>query len=48
MNDYVSREELSNEEEMNNLALYTEAGDPNTFEETSRSSKWRKAMDREI
>lgn len=47
MKDYILGEGLS-EEESSNLVLYTEANDPNTFEESNASTKWRKRMDGEI
>ncbi|RVX05780.1 Retrovirus-related Pol polyprotein from transposon TNT 1-94 [Vitis vinifera] len=49
MEDYVNREEFSEEEvEHNNLILFTSTIDSTTFEEVVQSSKWRAAIDLEI
>ncbi|KAM5583100.1 hypothetical protein ABKV19_003159 [Rosa sericea] len=48
MEDYVTGEELSENEEALNMVLYASGEDPNTFEEASNSLKWREAMDNEI
>ncbi|CAB4268080.1 unnamed protein product [Prunus armeniaca] len=47
MTDYMSRDELSDEENIAQLALLAYC-DPITFDDVMRSSKWRKAMDLEI
>ncbi|KAI9198089.1 hypothetical protein LWI28_009882 [Acer negundo] len=48
MEDYVSGEELSEEEVEHNLVLFTSTIDPTTFEEAVQSSKWRAVIDLEI
>uniref|UniRef100_A0A6N2KS35 Reverse transcriptase Ty1/copia-type domain-containing protein n=1 Tax=Salix viminalis TaxID=40686 RepID=A0A6N2KS35_SALVM len=48
MNDYVTEEEMSENEEFQNLVMYTEAGDPSTYEEARKCPKWKEAMDSEI
>lgn len=48
LSDYVSEENISDEEEVLNLALLTSTCDPSTFEEAYKQEKWRKAMDQEI
>ena len=47
MEDYVSGEELSEQEE-NNLMMCTAFSDPMFFEEAIKSPKWKEAMDLEI
>lgn len=47
MTDYLSGDELSDEENIAQLALLVDS-DPITFDDAMRSSKWRKAMDLEI
>lgn len=39
MQDYVSGEGLSEEEEMHNLVMFTSASNPTTFEEAFASAK---------
>ena len=48
MRDYVTGEELSDEEERHNLVMFTSAEDLVTFEEAYKSLKWREAMDIEM
>ena len=48
MTDHVSGEGLSEDDEVQNLVLYTETGDPSTYEEAVLCSKWREAMECEI
>ena len=48
MRDYVTGEGLSEDEEIQSMVMYTEAGDPSTYEEAAGCSKWRKAMECEI
>ncbi|PRQ42077.1 putative RNA-directed DNA polymerase [Rosa chinensis] len=48
MQDYVSGEGLSEEEETNNIVMFTYVTDPTTFEEAFKSAKWKAAMDQEI
>lgn len=48
MQDYVTGEGLSEEEEVHNLVMYMSAGDPTSFEEANESPRWREAMDKEI
>ncbi|PRQ17740.1 putative RNA-directed DNA polymerase [Rosa chinensis] len=48
MQDYVSGEGLSEEEETNNVVMFTSVTDPATFEEAFKSAKWKAAMDQEI
>lgn len=48
MRGYVTGEEFSEDEEIQSMVMYTEAGDPSTYEEAARCSKWRKAMECEI
>ncbi|KAI4347801.1 hypothetical protein L6164_008583 [Bauhinia variegata] len=47
MEDYVSREGLSEGEDVINMPL-VDSSDPTCFEEATRSSKWRQAMEAEI
>lgn len=47
MQDYESGEGLSEEEDANNLVMFT-CADPVTFEEAVKSAKWRDAMNVEI
>lgn len=47
MTNYVSGEELSDDDNIAQFALFT-GSDPNTFDDAVKSSKWRKAMDLEI
>ncbi|KAE8671162.1 hypothetical protein F3Y22_tig00111990pilonHSYRG00084 [Hibiscus syriacus] len=47
MEDYTSGEGLSRDEGGNNLAMFT-CSDPTTFEEASKVTKWRAAMDLEM
>ncbi|KAI5338481.1 hypothetical protein L3X38_017752 [Prunus dulcis] len=47
MTDYVSGDELSNDENIAQFALFA-GNDPNTFDDAVKSSKWRKAIDLEI
>ena len=39
LNDYVTSEELSKEEESQNLVMFTSTEDPATFEEASKNEK---------
>ncbi|CAL9016687.1 unnamed protein product [Prunus brigantina] len=48
MQDYESGEGLSEEEDLQNLALFTSQADPTCYEEAAKSEKWRNAMDLEI
>ena len=48
MRDHVSGEGLSDSEEDQNLVMYTETGDPKTYEEAAGSPIWKKAMVEEI
>jgi len=48
MQDYESREGLSEEENLQNLVLFTSQEDPTCYEEAAKSEKWRNAMDLEI
>lgn len=48
MQDYESGEGLSEEEDLQNLALFTSQADPTFYEEAVKSEKWRNAMDLEI
>lgn len=47
MDDYTSGEELSDEQTLTHFVLLA-GSDPIAFDETFKSSKWRKAMDVEI
>lgn len=47
MQDYESGEGLSEEEDANNLVMFT-CADLVTFEEVVKSAKWRDAIDLEI
>ena len=46
--DYVTSKGLSDEDKRHNVVMFTSAEDPITFEEASKSMKWREAMDIEI
>ncbi|GAU39416.1 hypothetical protein TSUD_323640 [Trifolium subterraneum] len=46
--DYVTNMEESDIEQMQNLAVFCNDSDPHTYEETSKLTVWRKAMDQEI
>ena len=48
MADHVTGEGLFEDDEVQNMILYTEAGDPNSFEEAVMSPKWKEAMECEI
>lgn len=48
MEDFVSGEGLSEEEELTNFVFFTSVADPTTFEEANKSARWRKAMDQEM
>jgi hypothetical protein len=48
MQDYKSREGLSEEENLQSLALFTSQEDPTFYAEVAKSEKWRNAMDLEI
>jgi hypothetical protein len=48
MQDYESEEGLSEEEDLQNLVLFTSQEDPTCYEEAVKSEKWRNAMDLEI
>lgn len=48
MEDYVSGEGFSEEEEMQQLAMLTSSSDPVSFEEAIKSSTWRDVVDLEI
>lgn len=48
MEDFVSGEGLSEEEELTNLVFFTSVADPTAFEEANKSARWRKAMDQEM
>ena len=48
MQDYESGEGLLEEEDSQNLALFTSQEDPTCYKEAAKSEKWRNAMDLEI
>lgn len=48
LRDFVTGDELSDEEERHSLVMFTSAEDPATFEEAYKSLKWREAMDMEM
>lgn len=48
MRDHVSGEGLSENEEDQDMIMYTEAGDPRIYEEAATNSIWKKAMANEI
>ncbi|PNX87863.1 retrovirus-related Pol polyprotein from transposon TNT 1-94 [Trifolium pratense] len=48
LSDYVLGSELDNEEELHNLAIYTPAEDPKTYEEAAKLDIWKNAMDQEM
>ena len=48
MKDYVSGEELTEEEEESYMVMFAAANDPMSFEEAVKHSKWRLAMDAEM
>lgn len=46
--DYVTLENMYTENELHNLAVFSQSEDPTTFEEAVKRSVWRKPMDLEI
>ncbi|RVW26193.1 hypothetical protein CK203_107690 [Vitis vinifera] len=48
LQDYVTGEGLSEDADVNNLAMFISHEDPGSFEEAKRDVKWRRAMDLEI
>ncbi|XXG87673.1 hypothetical protein AAC387_Pa11g2303 [Persea americana] len=48
MKDYVSGEELTEEEEESYMVMFAAANDPMSFQEAVKHSKWRLAMDAEM
>ena len=48
MSDPEIREGLFEDDEIQNLVMYTETGDPSTYKEVEVSPKWTKAMECEI
>lgn len=44
LDDYVTREEVEEEQQQNNLALFSTSYDPNTYDEASKLKVWRDAM----
>ncbi|KAL8096471.1 hypothetical protein AgCh_037437 [Apium graveolens] len=48
MQDYESGEGLSDEENLQNVALFIDNEDPINYEDAASSDKWRKAIDLEI
>lgn len=48
LRNYVTSQELLDEEEGHDLTMFISVEDPVTFEEAYKNSKWREAMDMEI
>jgi hypothetical protein len=48
LNDYVTGEELDNDDGLQNLAMFSSNNDPITFDEAAQSDVWKKSMDQEI
>ncbi|CAJ2663992.1 unnamed protein product [Trifolium pratense] len=48
LNDYVTGLTDEEQEQMNNLAVFSTNGDPTTYDEAHKQEVWRKAMDQEI
>ncbi|GAU18821.1 hypothetical protein TSUD_228110 [Trifolium subterraneum] len=48
LEDYVTNEASTDEEALQNLAIFTPGEDPITYDEAFKHSVWRKAMDSEI
>jgi hypothetical protein len=48
LNDYVIGQELDEQAELHNLAVFSSNSDPITFDEAVKLEVWRKAMDQEI
>ena len=48
LQDYVMSEGLSEDVDVNNLAMFISHEDPVSFEEAKRDVKWRRAMDLEM
>ena len=48
MKDYVSGEELTEEEEASYMVMFVATNDPMSFKEAVKHSKWRSAMDAEM
>lgn len=48
LHDYVSGEEIDEQIEQHNLAVFSTNNDPTTYEEAVKHEEWRKAMDQEI
>jgi hypothetical protein len=48
LNDYVIGQELDEQAELHNLAVFSSNNDSVTFDEAVKLEVWRKAMDQEI
>ena len=48
MRDYETWEGLHEDDEIQHLIMYTESGDPSTYEEAKDCEKWKNAMESEI
>jgi hypothetical protein len=48
LNDYVTGEELDNDDGLQNLAMFSSNNDPITYDEAAQSDVWKKSMDQEI
>jgi hypothetical protein len=48
LHDYVTSQELEDEREQHNLAVFSTNNDPITYEEAVKHEEWRNAMDQEI
>ena len=48
LQDYVTGEGMSEDADVNNLAMFISHEDPGSFEEAKRDVKWRRTMDLEI
>ncbi|CAJ2671832.1 unnamed protein product [Trifolium pratense] len=48
LNDYVTGQEIEEEDQLHNLAVFCNNDDPATFDEAVKHEVWRKAMDQEI
>lgn len=48
LDDYITGEEIDEQIEQHNLAVFSTNNDPTTYEEAIKHEEWRKAMDQEI
>jgi hypothetical protein len=48
LDDYVTGEELDNDDGLQNLAMFSSNNDPITYDEAAQSDVWKKSVDQEI